>query len=125
MGLSWIICSNNKMIYEIEENNHPNWFNKGPWYNTSICSKLHGKLFGDFMRHAITDRYHLMYSIIAHNKQQPLYQGEERSIGDRPISKNATTEALEALGDTLNYIDCWLKLFQYNYEVRWKIPTMK
>ena len=62
------------MLYEIKENNHPNWFNKGPWYNTAICSKLHGKMFEGFIRHARTDRYHLMCSIIAHNKRQPSYE---------------------------------------------------
>ena len=34
------------------------------------------------------------------------------------IPKNATTEALGALGATLNFIDIWLKLVQDNYEVR-------
>ena len=64
------------MFYEIEENNHPDWFNIGPWYNTAICSKLHGKLFEYFIRHARTDRYHLMYSIIVHDKKQPSYEDE-------------------------------------------------
>ena len=27
MGMSWIICSKNEMLYEIEKNDHPNWFN--------------------------------------------------------------------------------------------------
>ena len=29
-----------------------------------------------------------------------------------------TTEALEALGDTLNFIEIWIKLLDQNYEVR-------
>ena len=29
----------------------------------------------------------------------------------RPIPRNATTEALESLVTTLNFIDIWLKLF--------------
>ena len=61
------------MLYEIEENNHPNWFNKGPWYETSICSKLHGKVFEYFIKNARIDRYNLMCSIIAHDKQKPIY----------------------------------------------------
>ena len=79
------------MLYKTEESNHPNWVNKGTWYNTDICSKLHGKMFEDFIIHAITGRYHLMCSIIAHDKKQPLYEDEESSIGDRPIPKNTTT----------------------------------
>ena len=43
VGMSWIICSNNKMLYGIEENNNIYWFNKVPWYNTAICYKLHGE----------------------------------------------------------------------------------
>ena len=37
LGMSWIIRSNEEMEYEIDESNHHDWFNKGPWYNTSIC----------------------------------------------------------------------------------------
>ena len=73
-GISWIICSNNEMLYEIEESNNTDWLNKGPWYNTAICSKLHGKLFEDFTIHERTDRYHLMCSIVAHDKKQPSYE---------------------------------------------------
>ena len=38
----------------------------GPWYNTSICKKLHGKVFEEFMRNSITDRYNLICYIDAH-----------------------------------------------------------
>ena len=78
------------MLYEIEESNYPDYLNTSPWYNTSICSKLYGKLCEDFIRHARTYRYHLMYSIIAHDKKTS-YENERISIGDRPIPKNATT----------------------------------
>ena len=76
MGMSWIICSNNKILYEIEESIHPDWLDNGPWYNTTICSKLHGKIFEDFIRDARTDRYRLMCYIIAHDKKQPSYEDE-------------------------------------------------
>ena len=80
VGMAWIICSIETMLYEIKENNHPDRFNKVPWYSTTICSKLNVKMFEDFIKHAITDRYHLMCSIIAHYKQQSLYEDEESSI---------------------------------------------
>ena len=38
-------------------------------------------------------------------KKQPTYEDDESSIKYRPIPKNETTEALEALGATLNFID--------------------
>ena len=34
VGLSWMISSEKQMIYDIKENNHPDWLNKGPRYNT-------------------------------------------------------------------------------------------
>ena len=69
------------MLYEIDKSNHPNWFNKGPWYNTEICSKLHGKLFEDSITHARIDIYHLMCSIVAHDKNN-LHMNMKNSVLD-------------------------------------------
>ena len=35
MGLYWIIYSSKQMKYGIKENNHPDWLNKCPHYNTA------------------------------------------------------------------------------------------
>ena len=67
IGMSWIICSTKEMFHEIDKTNHSSLLNKGPWYNTSICSKLYRKLFEIFIRYTITDRYHIMYYIFAHD----------------------------------------------------------
>ena len=32
VGMSWVISSNKEMKYEIDENNHQDWLNKGPLY---------------------------------------------------------------------------------------------
>ena len=40
----------------------------GPWYNTSICNKLHGKVFDGFIRNEGTEKYNIMCSIDAHEK---------------------------------------------------------
>ena len=40
----------------------------GPWYNTSICKKIHGNLFEGFIRNERTDRYNIMGDIYAHEK---------------------------------------------------------
>ena len=56
------------MLYEIDESSHPDWLNKGPCYNIDICSRFHEKLFEDFITNARTDRYHLMCSIVGHDK---------------------------------------------------------
>ena len=69
------------MKYDMDKNNHQYWLNKGHWYNTSICLKLHGKRFEDFITQAITDRYNLMCSLVYHGKLQPDYKDDESSIG--------------------------------------------
>ena len=38
----------------------------GPWYNTSICKKLHGNVFEEFIRNTRTDIYNIMCSIDEH-----------------------------------------------------------
>ena len=98
VGMSWIIRSNKEMKYEIEENNHQDWLNKGPWYNTSICLKLHRGIFEYFITHTRTDRYNLMCSLVEHDKIQPAYEDDISSIVDRSILKNETTKALKLLG---------------------------
>ena len=58
-----------------------------------------------------------MCSITTHDKQQPAYADYERSGSVIEIPKNETTEALQSLGVTLNFIDFWLKIFHHNYQV--------
>ena len=67
VGMSWIIRSNRETEYEIGKINHQDWLNKDPWYNTSICSRLHGSLFEDFITHARTNRYNIMCSLVSHD----------------------------------------------------------
>ena len=99
----------------MDKNNNQYWLNTGPWYNKCICLKLHGSMFEDFITHVRTDRYNLRCSLVVHDKMQPYYEDDERSLGDRSIPKDATTKALTALGTTFNFIDIWLKLFLDNY----------
>ena len=102
----------------MDENNHQDWLNKGPWYNTSIYSKLYGSRFEDFITQAITDRYNLIHYLVAHDKLQLYYKDDESSIADRAIPDNATTKTLEALNATINFIDIWLKLFRENFNAK-------
>ena len=69
VDLSWIIYSTNQMKYDIKENNHLDWLNKVPWYNTAICSELNGTVFGYFIRNARTDRYNILRSVTTHDKK--------------------------------------------------------
>ena len=56
------------MEYDTEKNNSYRIIGV-PWYNTFIWKKIHGKVFEEFIRNAITDKYNLMCSIDAHEKK--------------------------------------------------------
>ena len=70
--MSWIVSSNKEMKYKNDKINHQYWFNKGPWYNTEICSRLHIILFEYFITHSRTDRYNIMCSLVSHDKKNQL-----------------------------------------------------
>ena len=59
-----------------------------------------------------------MCSLVTHDKEQPAYEDEKSSLGDRLVLKHVTTEALEWLVAVINFIDIWLKLLEENYEIR-------
>ena len=50
--------------------------------------------------------------------KKPAYEDDEISIGDRFIPKHVTTESLETLGATLNFIEILIKLLDNNYDTR-------
>ena len=68
VGMSWIISSSQEMNYEMDENNHQYWLNKGPWYNTPIFLKLYGSRFEDFITQVRADIYNLMCYLVAYDK---------------------------------------------------------
>ena len=74
------------MKYDIEKHNLY-WIIGGPWYNTYICEKLHGTVFDNYIRNTRTDRYKLMCSIGAHEKNQPSIINNGRSVGGNELPK--------------------------------------
>ena len=50
-----------------------------------------------------------MCSLVAHDRLQLYYKYDERSIGDREITNDATIKTLEELVATFNFIDIWIK----------------
>ena len=42
---------------------------KGPWYNTTICTKLKGQIFEDNFKTGQKDRYHFMSFVGVYNKE--------------------------------------------------------
>ena len=55
VGMLWIIENHEQLKYDMDIHNS-DWMTRGPWYNTSICNKLHGKLFERFIINIRTDR---------------------------------------------------------------------
>ena len=76
VGMSWIISYNREMEYEMNQTNHQDWLNKVPWYNTFICSKLHGSRFEYFITQARTDQYNLMCYLVDHDRLQQDYKDD-------------------------------------------------
>ena len=93
VGMSWMISSKKDMDYENFSNrDNVDWFDKGPWHNKSICSKLYGTTFEGFIKQARTDRYNIMWSLVAHDRLQDNDQDDEISLGNKVIPKDATVK---------------------------------
>ena len=81
---------------------------------TYIFAKIHVKVFEAFIRNARTDRYNLMCSIDAHEKNAPeKYDGI--NIGRNPIRLNSTTEAIVSLSVTIEFIGCWMRGIEHTF----------
>ena len=87
VGMLWIVKTNQQLEYGIDKNNKDR-ITYGTWYNTSICKKLHGTVFGKYTRTTRTDKCNIMCSIDAHEKQQPSSVDDGRSGGGNALSSN-------------------------------------
>ena len=70
VGMSWIIETHEQLKCDMKKNN-PDWITGGPWYNKSICKKIYGTVFENYIINARTDRYKIMCYIDAHEKYNP------------------------------------------------------
>ena len=68
VGMLWIIETNQHLEYDMDKHDSY-WMTGGPWYNTSICEKIHGNVFEEFIRNERTDRYTIMFSIDDNEKR--------------------------------------------------------
>ena len=68
-----------------------------------------------FIRNSRTDRYNIMFSIDAHEKENQQSSDYVRSGGGCPLPKNSTTEALDPLGENIDFIGCWIKDLEHNF----------
>ena len=79
--------------------------NKVPCYNTTICTKLDGQSFEDYLKTERNDRYELMCSVDAFDKQYVSITYDTIIVGGRPIPIASSKEALLSLGHTINFIE--------------------
>ena len=73
-------------------------------------------MFENYIRNARTNRYILICSIDAHEKQHPTYVDDGSIRIDDALTSNSTTQVLDSLGETFDFVDCWLKGFDENYQ---------
>ena len=71
-----------------------------------------------YIKNTRSERYNIICSIDAHEKQIPSSIYDGISGGSNTIQLNLKIEALASLGATFYFIDCWLKCFDKNYQDR-------
>ena len=93
VGMLWIIETHEQLQYDMDKHNSE-WMTVGPWYNTCICKKLHGNVFEGSFRNSGTDRYNIMCSIDAHEKDHTSSHNDSSSSGGFPLPSNSIIEQL-------------------------------
>ena len=66
-------------------------------------------MFGEFIRNARTDRYNLMCSIDANEKEHPSYFDDVSRSGGNALPSNSSTKALVSLSAIIYFIACWMQ----------------
>ena len=85
------------------------WILNVPWYNTIICSQLHGSSPEDYVTTARKYRYNLMFSTEAHGRMHPTVNDDASSGGGIPMPPESTLYVLVSLVLTLNFIVSWIQ----------------
>ena len=80
VGVLWIIETHEELKYDMDIQNSV-WFTGGPWYNTYICKKLHGKLFERFIINARTEIYNIMCYINEYERDHQSSSWDDGSSG--------------------------------------------
>ena len=87
VGLSWIIQSKQKLNFDFQLH-CSSYIINGLWYNTTICSRLNISFFEDYVTTTRQDRYNLMCSIEAHEREHKTINDDASSGGERPLLSN-------------------------------------
>ena len=97
------------------EKHNSEWMTGGPRYNRSISKKLYGNVSEGFIRNSRTDRYNIMCSIYANEKEHQSYCDDGSIGGGCPLPSNSTTRGLYLLGATMDFIGYWLKTLEHSF----------
>ena len=71
-------------------------------------------MFEKFIINARTERYNIMCSIDAHEKQQSSFIDDGSSGGGNNLPSDLTTESLVSLSETIDFIYCSIKCSEHN-----------
>ena len=69
VGLLWIIKNNIQLKFEIDVQVNQ-CLDKGPWYNTTICTTLNGQIFECYLKTVSRDRYYFMCGVDKYDKER-------------------------------------------------------
>ena len=103
VGLYWIIQSNQNTNCEIQLH-CIFWVLNVPWYNTKVCPGLHDSLFEDYVTTDRRDRYNLMCSIEAHERDHKTINDDASSGGGMPLPSKSKKDVLLSFGLPLTFI---------------------
>ena len=67
---------------------------KGQCYNTTICTKLNGQIFEDYLKTRRKDRYEFIFSVDAYGKYHVSIPSDASSGGGRPMSIISSKESV-------------------------------
>ena len=73
-------------------------------------------LFEAFIINERSDNYNIICSIDAYERENQSSSFYDLSSGRGcPLTITSTTEALELLGTTIDFIGCWIKSIEHNF----------
>ena len=90
--------------------------NKGPWYNTTIYTRLNGQNFEDYLKIWRKYRYELMCYVDTNYKDHVWMLDDSISGGERKMTSMSYKEAILAIVHRINFIDIWLQWFEVGYQ---------
>ena len=79
------------------------WREKGIWYNRTICKKLNGQIFEDYLKTGQKDRYEFLFYVDTYDIIHPSVTNNGSSSGGRPLTIISSTDAIESLGQSINF----------------------